>query len=177
MTYAPAYYGGGSGGGATAQEIVDAINDQLLTDARLGKIDLIGTGQAIISAPVAADGTLQEIVAGDDYLAANGRAFAWTVDLPAGATVENATCFFGGEHVDDALSESNKWLVQGTVSAGPTAGQAVISFDLPRSATIDLVRGDYNYSAEIRNDAGLQSTRVRSKKTRRVALVDKQTIQ
>lgn len=148
----------------------------LLLDAIKAKTDLIGTGSATVSAPVAESGTISDLIIGDDYSSSNGQALSWTVDLPTGATVGGASCFFGGEHSDPSLAEDNKWLIQGTVSAGPTAGKAVILFNLLRSHTADLIPGDYNWSAEIRNDAGLQSTKVRSKKTRRVTLVKKQTI-
>jgi len=121
-------------------------------------------------------GNLPDIIIGDDYSATNGRPFEWTVGLPTGATIEGATCFFGGEHKDPYLGLTNKWLVQGTIRAAALETQAIISFNLLRAHTLGLVAGQYNWSAEIRNDTGLQSTRVMSKKTRRVTLVEKQTI-
>lgn len=130
-----------------------------------------GGGSVVLSG-----GNLPDIIIGDDYSTANGRPFEWTVNLPAGATIAGATCFFGGEHKLPHLGLTNKWLVQGTVRAAPLETQAIISFDLLRSHTLNLTPGQYNWSAEIRNDTGLQSTRVMSKKTRRVTLVEKQTI-
>lgn len=122
---------------------------------------------------VLAGGNLPDIIIGDDYSTSNGRPFEWTVDLPTGATIGGATCFFGGEHKDPHLGLTNKWLVQGTVRAAALETQAIISFNLRLEG---LIPGQYNWSAEIRNDSGLQSTRVMSKKTRRVTLVEKQTI-
>jgi hypothetical protein len=161
---------------ATVDTVVDTI-DGKLTAERLGKIDLIGTGAAATGGgPVSDAGALSEIIIGDDYSTANGNVFAWTVTLPTGATIAGARCYFGGRHSDPSLADENGWTVEGVVSEGPTASQAVITFSLLRSHTSGLVAGDYNWSAEIWNDAGLQSTRVRSKKTRRVTLVEKQTV-
>ena len=163
---------------AATDPVLSVLNPDFLAliEGIDAKTQLIGTGAATISAPVAESGLLNELVIGDDYSESNGRQLSWTVDLPAGATVGVATCFFGGVHTNPKLAEANRWLVEGTLTAGTTAGKGVISFNWTRSINQSLVGGAYNWSAEIRNDAGLQSTRVMSKKTRRVTLVEKQTI-
>jgi hypothetical protein len=162
---------------AATDPILSVMNPDFLSllEGIDAKTQLIGTGAATIAVPVSEGGLLNELVIGDDYSENNGRQLSWTVDLPTGATVGVATCFFGGEHTDPNLADANRWIVEGSLTAGPIAGRCVISFNWARSINQHLEPGQYNWSAEIRNDTGLQSTRVMSKKTRRVTLVEKQT--
>ena len=118
---------------------------------------------------VAADWTSiipEPIVIGDDYLAAMGRALQWTVAAMTGYTLATSTCKFGGR------CKTNAWLVTGTITdAG--AGNWLLSFDLPKASTTALAEGYYEWSVEVTNAAGLETTRVRS--SRGVLLVDKPT--
>lgn len=61
--------------------------------------------------PVAADGTVLPIVIGDDYLAANNRAFDFFVAPVAGVDINTVQCWFGAE-----FKHRGKWLVSGTVA-------------------------------------------------------------
>ena len=118
---------------------------------------------------IAADwtGTIPEQIAiGDDYLALTGRAFQWTIAALTGYTLATSTCKFGGR------CKTNAWLVTGTITdAG--AGNWLLSFDLPKASTTALAEGYYEWSVEVTNAAGLETTRVRS--SRGVLLVDKPT--
>lgn len=119
------------------------------------------------SGPVASTGTITTpIVIGDDYLAANGRAFQWTIAALTGYAVGTATCKFGGAY------KTNTWLVTGTI-ADVGSGNWTLSFDLPKTATADLEEGYYSWSVEVISASGTEITRVRS--GRNVLLVDKQT--
>lgn len=128
-----------------------------------------------LSGVVPLSGNLTELVIGDDYSSANGNAIEFTVAPPAGTTLGGATCFFGGAHKDPHLAPTNKWLVQGAVRAAPTAGDMIISFNLLGSHTEGLIGGDYEYSAEIRNDAGLETTAAQNRPCGCVLLRRKQT--
>jgi len=129
-------------------------------------LDLIEAAGAV-SGPVASTGQITSpIVIGDDYLAANGRAFQWTIAAITGYVLGTSTCKFGGCYLD------NTWLVTGTVSdAG--GGNWTLSFDLPKATTADLEEGYYSWSVEVISAGGTEVTRVRS--GRNVLLVDKQT--
>ena len=112
-------------------------------------------------------GTIPEPISiGDDYLASNGRAFQWTIAALTGYVLASSTCKFGGR------CKTNAWLVSGTITdAG--AGNWLLSFDLPRAATQSLPEGYYQWSVEVTNASGIETTRVRS--GRAVQLADKQT--
>lgn len=119
----------------------------------------------VLSNPVVVDGSINEIIIGDDYLAANGRAFSWTVDEVQGFVVGSCTCSFGGKYKDNA------WLVTGSiVDNGDDTW--TLSFDLPDTATADLEPGQYRWSVEVQH-AGVVITRVKSDCTTK--LVEKQT--
>lgn len=123
------------------------------------------TAGFITSAPVAVDGSINEIIIGDDYLAANGRAFSWTVDEVQGFVVGSCTCSFGGKYKDNA------WLVTGTITDNGD-DTWTLSFDLPDTATADIEPGQYRWSVEVQH-AGVVITRVKSDCTTK--LVEKQT--
>ena len=122
---------------------------------------------AAAAGPVASTGQITTpIVIGDDYLAANGRAFQWTIAALTGYVVGTATCKFGGSY------KTNTWLVTGTVT-DVGSGNWTISFDLPKASTAALDEGYYSWSVEVMSAGGTEITRVRS--GRNVLLVDKQT--
>lgn len=123
------------------------------------------TAGFITSAPVAVDGSIEEIIIGDDYLAANGRAFSWTVDAVQGFVVGDCTCSFGGKYKDNA------WLVTGTITDNGD-GTWTLSFNLPDTATANLEPGQYRWSVEVQH-SGVEITRVKSDCTTK--LVEKQT--
>jgi hypothetical protein len=109
-----------------------------------------------LSFPVALDGTIARIIIGDDYLAANGRAFQWTITAPTGYVAATSTTWFGGE----SILGSGTWLVEGEiVNNGATW---TLTFDVPKTTTANLVSGIYAWSVEVRNAAGTEGTVVRS---------------
>ena len=133
------------------------------------KTDLIGTGSAITNAPVTALGNLTTIVIGDDYLAANSRAFEWLVDAIPEFAIADCTCWFGGQANGCTV---NAWLVSGSASVSGTKWK--LSFDLPATATQSLDRGSYEWSVAVHH-GGKEVTRVRNKDTHKVSLVSKFT--
>jgi hypothetical protein len=147
------------------------VDDPTFLTSIQAKTDLIGTGAGNNgSAPVATDGVIAEIIIGDDYLAANGRAFEWTVPAPTGLTLADCTCWFGG---DASGAHSGSWIVQGT----PTdvgSGNWKLSFDMIRSKTDNCESGLYLWSAAIHGPTGTEITKVRSR-TKKTQLVAKQT--
>jgi hypothetical protein len=122
--------------------------------------------------PVAQDGSISEIIIGDDYLAANDRAFRWTVGPVANLTIGNAECHFGGSLTLNGVTHS--WLVQGSLTID--GSNWVLSFDLPRTATEALPEGLYRWSVEVRGVSnGPEITRVKSASCGMVRLRGKQT--
>lgn len=116
--------------------------------------------------PVLDNGSLNPIVIGDDYLAANDRAFEWTIDEITGIDVAQATCSFGGRY------QSSSWLVTGTVTDN-LDGTWTLSFDLDASTTAALAPGYHEWSVEVTGQGGERITRVRY--GQRVAVVERMT--
>lgn len=116
--------------------------------------------------PVTEEGEIVEpIIIGDDYLAANNRAFNFYVEAVTGVTIGTATCFFGLKYKDYTLT------VEGTLSE--VGSEWLMSFDITRTDTESLVPGHYTWSAEVTAADGTEITRVRNART--VELVRKQT--
>jgi hypothetical protein len=116
--------------------------------------------------PVAANGELTTpIIIGDDYLDANNRAFTWTVDAVPGVTIGTATCFFGGYY------KGYSWLVEGTITE--VAGDWLLSFDLTKEDTADMIAGNYDWSVEVKAADGTEITSFHSLVA--VEVVNKQT--
>jgi len=97
----------GSYSGSEAGEILAAIKL---------KTDLLGSGAVRLYSPTALEGKL-ELFAGDDYLAADGRAITWPWTTPALASVR---------------------LKIGTVTFNGTSGGGFVSFDLTSAQTAAL---------------------------------------
>lgn len=118
------------------------------------------------SAPVAVDSSINEIIIGDDYLAANGRAFSWTVDAVQGFVVGECVCKFGGR-----LDDDNTWLVTGSIVDNED-DTWTLSANLENTDTAALKEGGYLWSVEVEHE-GVEVTRVKADcKTK---LVRKQT--
>jgi hypothetical protein len=151
---------GGGGAGDASQATL------LLVKA---KTDLITATNVTYTSPVSPTGAIRAaIIIGDDYLAANARAFEWTISARAGVTVGTASCRFGGSNAE--LGKS--WLVTGTVS-DLGAGQWKLSFDLNKTVTADLLEGYYRWSVELVSAGGNEVTEVYS--GRNVEVREKQT--
>lgn len=136
-----------------SEGVLDAIKD---------KTDLITSGTVQTSLPVTSSGQITSpLVIGDDYLAANGRAFSWTVALPTGFVAATASCRFGMRFEDE--TGVNSFISTGTVTdAG--SGNVTLSFDVAKTVTGDLRPGWYDWSVEIVSASGVEITRVKSGK-------------
>lgn len=186
LELAPAGGGGGGGTDWTSSErtairsilgfnssgVVSIPTDGVL-DAIKDKTDLITSGSVQTSLPVTASGQITgPLYIGDDYLNANGRAFAWTVALPTGYVLGTSTCRLGMEYMDESGSYS--FVVTGTViDAG--GGNVTLRFDVPRATTETLAPGWYRWSVEHRDAAGVEITRVASGIKKEVEWREKQT--
>ena len=144
--------------------ILDTIRD---------KTNLITTGTIASSIPVTATGQIDgPLVIGDDYLSANGRAFAWTVALPSAFVIATSTCKFGMQYQDEDGTYS--FTVTGTV-ADAGSGNVTLTFDVPKATTGTLGPGWYRWSVEIASASGTEVTRVKSSHNKLVEWVEKQT--
>jgi len=146
-------------------DLTDSTSSVL--DAIQAKTDLITSKTVGTQLPVASSGVIDEIIIGDDYLAANGREFVWTIAAPTGFILGTSTCSFGGK------KGTETWLVSGTITdAG--GGNWTLSFDLNKTDTQGLEPGTYEWSVEVKNASSKEITKVRSR-TKKVKLVEKQT--
>ncbi len=153
-TYGPVWY---FFEGSTAPT---SFNDNIASVNLQWEIDLLEllnktTNGIITSAPVATDGTIEEIIIGDDYLAANDRAFEWTVDEIPGFVAGSCTCTFGGK-----LNSDNAWAVNGSITDNGD-DTWTLSFDLPAAATASLKEGGYLWSVQVEYQ-GKEVTRVKA---------------
>jgi len=143
--------------------ILDEIRDQtaLITSG----------GTVYVTSPVTASGQLASpLIIGDDYLAANGRRFRWTVALPSGYVIGTSTARFGMRHEDD--EGVNEFIATGTVTDA-TGGNVHLDFDVAKTVTGTLRPGWYQWSVEIVSATGTEITRVKSGKN--VEWQEKQT--
>jgi hypothetical protein len=143
--------------------ILDEIRD---------KTALITAGGTVnVSTPVTATGQLASpLIIGDDYLAANGRRFRWTVALPSGYVIGTSTARFGMRYEDD--EGVNSFIATGTVTDA-TGGNIHLDFDVTKTVTGTLRPGWYEWSVEIVSATGTEITRVKSGKN--VEWQEKQT--
>jgi hypothetical protein len=143
--------------------ILDEIRDQtaLLTSG----------GTVYVTSPVTSTGQLASpLIIGDDYLAANGRRFRWTVALPPGYVIATSTARFGMRYEDE--QGLNTFVATGTVTdAG--SGNVHLDFDVAKTVTGTLRPGWYQWSVEIVSATGVEITQVKSGKN--VEWQDKQT--
>ena len=174
LSMAPA--GGGGGGTDWTSSERTAIRSILgfnssgtVVDPSVGILDeirdktaLITSGTVNTALPVTASGQITSpLVIGDDYLAANGRAFSWTVSLPTGFVAATASCKFGMRFEDE--QGVNSFISTGTVTdAG--SGNVTLSFDVAKTVTGTLRPGWYDWSVEIVSASGTEITRVKSGK-------------
>lgn len=129
---------------------------------------LIGGGQAIVQAqPVNAQGKLDPIIIGDDYLLPS-RVFVFDVDPPLHYAIGDAKCYFGG-----SAFRKGKWLVEGTLSAVTVEGAPKwrMTFELPNAQTGKLLPACYKFSAELRGPEPEHKTQIRGE----VDVVESQT--
>jgi hypothetical protein len=125
--------------------------------------DLIQAGGTVnVTTPVTASGQLASpLIIGDDYLAANGRRFRWTVELPSGYVIATSTARFGMRYEDE--QGINSFIATGTVTDA-TGGNVHLDFDVAKTVTGTLRPGWYEWSVEIVSASGTRITRVKSGK-------------
>jgi len=140
--------------GTQAGNILNSVKSQA---------DLIQAGGTVnVTSPVTATGQLTSpLIIGDDYLAANGRRFRWTVALPSGYVIATSTARFGMRYEDD--EGVNEFVATGTVTDA-TGGNVYLDFDVAKTVTGTLRPGWYEWSVEIVSAAGVEITRVKSGK-------------
>lgn len=139
--------------------ILDVTNVLTLSDVQSG---------ATVLSPVTQAGKLATIVIGDDYLAAYGRAFQWTIDAPTGFVLGTSTCSFGGE----AERGTASWLSSGTIT-DVGGSRWTLKFNLTKTQTGALTEGLYKWSVEVKAADSTEHTVVRWGEGARV--VEKQT--
>jgi len=132
---------------------------------------LIGTGSAVVSAPVSGDGDLLELILETDYLAANGRALEWSFDEITGITT-SATGKFG---LKDALTGTGVYVNSTGTVTDLGGGTFKVSFNITNTALNGLTPGKYDWSVEVLEGSyKITVARNRQIKTR-VDIVEKQT--
>jgi len=149
--------------GTQAGSILNSVKSQA---------DLIQAGGTVYAtSPVTATGQLASpLIIGDDYLAANGRRFRWTVALPSGYSIATSTARFGVRYEDD--EGVNSFVATGTVTDA-TGGNVYLDFDVAKTVTGVLRPGWYEWSVEIVSVTGVEITQVKSGKN--VEWQEKQT--
>lgn len=134
----------------------DAIEDQITAiQAQLEdiqeKTDLITSGGILnTDNPVDADGQLTgPIVIGDDYLAADNRAFDWFID-PLPGVIGDYTCHFGGD-----ANLSTGWRLTGAMAAVTVDGNPKwrLRFEMVKAVSSLLTARNHRWSVEVRRSA------------------------
>ena len=139
-------------------DVVDEM--RTLGDATIAKQDAIlatlTSGSVQNSTPVTTTGTISNVVIGDDYKAASGRAFNWTVAVPAFER-SGSKCYFGG-----SAKHKGKWLVEGTITEVTidTVDKWQLSFELDAADTAECLPGCYDWSVELRGPDPEQITKI-----------------
>lgn len=123
----------------------------------LTNLAILSGGPVLVNQPVTATGALRPIVIGDDYLAANGRAFVWTISAIAGITPGTATAYFGGTSTGNP---THTFLVTGTVT-DIGAGKWSVSCEMPRATSSGLLEQQYEWTLGIQASGGNRVTPVR----------------
>jgi len=153
--------------GTTPTDPTSGILDEIRDKTAL----ITAGGTVYVTSPVTATGQLASpLIIGDDYLAANGRRFRWTVELPSGYVIATSTARFGMRYEDD--EGVNEFVASGTVTDA-TGGNVHLDFDVAKTVTGTLRPGWYEWSVEIVSATGVEITRVKSGKN--VEWQEKQT--
>lgn len=128
-------------------------------------------GMVVSYSPVSETGQIsQPLVIGDDYKSTLANALAWNVPKLPGVDVGDAECYFGIKN-----SAGAGFIVTGAVSAVDSETWK-LTFEIPKATWSTLTKGDYEWSAEVRDASGNEVTRVRNADYNyRVQLVEKQT--
>lgn len=122
------------------------------------KTDTLGSGTVTVVSPIAGDLSI-EIIEGDDYVAADARAFEFTNVAGTWPDLTDATpVTFTARHKS---AGSNRFSVNGSVIT-PTGPNQKISFDVLKATTDKLKDGKYDYIVTATLASGNIVTLVRS---------------
>jgi hypothetical protein len=160
MQFAPNFFGG-------TGEVITLSSESIAALA----VAIADAGGVVNYSPVAAGGQIsQPLVIGDDYLIDLGNALSWNVAALPGVVVATAECSFGIKN-----SQGAGFVVDGVVTAvDPDTWK--LQFEIPKAEWAGLLKGDYEWSAEVRDSSGNEVTRVRNADFNyKVRLVEKQT--
>jgi len=136
------------------------VTSRLVTGPAVGVDVALTTVSGVIVGP---------LIIGDDYdKDDDARAFVFTITTPTGFVFAGASCFLG--FYKDVASNS---ITTGTVTNNLDA-TLTMRFGLGKTTTQDFSCGNYQYSVELRDAAGIEVTHVHSKK-RRIEFVSKFT--
>ena len=157
LSNAPAGGGGGGGGDPWSTDLPagNYTGNQAgaIVQAIAAKTNTITAGKVSYLGPVTAKGRIDQVVIGDDYLAAHGTSFVWTIDAIAGMSAAAVTVHFGGKCGTNTFSRT------GTASDLGN-GKWSLVVEMPRADSVNLIVGEYVWSVEVRNAAGVELTRI-----------------
>ena len=149
--------GGGGGGDPWATDLpagsYSANQAGGIVQAIAAKTNTITAGKVSYLGPVTAKGRIDQVVIGDDYLTAHGTSFVWTIDAIAGMSAAAVTVHFGGKCGTNTFSRT------GTAS-DIGSGKWSLVVEMPRADSGNLIVGEYLWSVEVRNAAGVELTRI-----------------
>jgi hypothetical protein len=149
--------GGGGGGDPWATDLpagsYTANQAGSIVQAIAAKTNTINAGKVSYAGPVTAKGRIDQVIIGDDYLTAHGTAFVWTIDAIAGMSAAAVTVSFGGK------CGTNTFARTGTAT-DIGSGKWSLVVEMPRANSGNLIAGEYLYSVEVRNAAGVELTRI-----------------
>jgi len=149
--------GGGGGGDPWATDLpagsYTANQAGAIVQAIAAKTNTINAGKVSYAGPVTAKGRIDQVIIGDDYLTAHGTAFVWTIDAIAGMSAAAVTVSFGGK------CGTNTFARTGTAT-DIGSGKWSLVVEMPRADSGNLIAGEYIYSVEVRNAAGVELTRI-----------------
>lgn len=113
------------------------------------KAMLIGTGMAVVSAPVNSEGSLDYLIVGDSYTAAHNRAFIWSVPVGTFGDLDGWTANFVATGVG-CRDESTVGPIEGTITDAGLETQTV-TFELS-SDDSSVPAGTYRWSVYFEKD-------------------------
>jgi len=132
-------------------EAAGAAGGQL--QAIKARTDLIGSAEVDFAGSVNVDGTL-DLVAGDDYLEANGKELTWRVDEWAGPNLAGATAVLAFVRMADWQGGTIEAELSATATAEMQDGTAVFTGELTAAQTGQLETSPpeqhYNYVYQLR---------------------------
>jgi len=149
--------GGGGGGDPWATDLpagnYTANQAGAIVQAIAAKTNTIHSGKVSYTGPVTAKGRIDQVVIGDDYLTAHGTAFVWTIDAIAGMSAATVTVHFGGKCGANTFARTG-------AATDIGGGKWSLVVEMPRADSGNLIAGEYIYSVEVRNAAGVELTRI-----------------